>query len=85
MVQGVGLSCLVVPLTTTALNIVPRHKLADATGLNSLMRQIGGSVGLAIFPTVLSRYGVVARSALTAHMDPSRPEVQARPPLCAGS
>ncbi len=78
MVQGVGFSCLFVPLTTTALNNVPRHKLADATGLNSLMRQIGGSVGLAIFTTVLSRYGVVARSALTAHMDPSRPEVQAR-------
>jgi DHA2 family multidrug resistance protein len=78
MVQGVGFSCLFVPLTTVALSTVPRAKLADATGLNSLLRQIGGSVGLAIFATVLSRYGVVARAALSSHVTLTRPEVQAR-------
>ncbi|MEI8254463.1 MAG: DHA2 family efflux MFS transporter permease subunit [Deltaproteobacteria bacterium] len=78
MVQGVGFSCLFVPLTTTALSNIPRHKMADATGLNSLLRQIGGSIGLAIFTTILSRNMVVARAALSAHIDPSRPEVQAR-------
>jgi DHA2 family multidrug resistance protein len=78
MVQGVGFACLFVPLTTTALSNVPRHKLADATGLNSLLRQVGGSIGLAVFTTILSRDVVIARAGLAAHLDPSRPEVQAR-------
>jgi DHA2 family multidrug resistance protein len=78
VVQGIGFSCLWVPLTTVALATIPRHKLADATGSNSLLRQIGGSIGLAIFATLLSRAQDQARAGLVAHIDPGRPEVQAR-------
>ncbi len=82
VVQGIGFACLWVPLTTVALSSIPRHKLADATGSNSLVRQIGGSVGLAIFATVLTRAQYTARAGLVAHVDPGRIEVQAR--LAAG-
>ena len=68
--QGIGFACLFVPLTTVALSRIPRTKLTDATGLNSLLRQIGGSVGLAIFATLLSRYATVAKSALASHLTP---------------
>jgi DHA2 family multidrug resistance protein len=78
ILQGIALSCLWVPLTTVALSTIPRHKLADATGSNSLVRQIGGSVGLAIFATILTRYQSAARVALVAHMNPGRPEVMTR-------
>jgi DHA2 family multidrug resistance protein len=78
LIQGVGFSLLFVPLTTTALSNVPRAKLTDATGLNSLLRQIGGSVGLAVFATLLSRYQVHARAAIAAHVTPERGEVLAR-------
>lgn len=77
MVQGVGFSCLFVPLTTVALSKIPRERVADATSLNSLLRQIGGSVGIALFATTLSRYMVHARASVTSHLDPTRPEVQA--------
>ncbi len=78
LVQGVGFSFLFVPLTTVALSNVPRMRLADATGLNSLLRQVGASVGLAVFATLLSRYGVHARAAVASHLALDRPEVQAR-------
>jgi DHA2 family multidrug resistance protein len=74
MTQGVGFSCLFVPLSTVALASIPRHKMADATGLNSLFRQVGGSIGLAIGATLLTRYGDQARYALIAHLDPGRQE-----------
>ena len=77
-VQGMGFSCLFVPLTATALANVPRHKLTDATGLNSLMRQIGGSVGLAIFATLLDRYTTQAKASVGAHLVNVRPEVTER-------
>ena len=67
-----------IPLTTVALSQIPRHKMADATGLNSLIRQIGGSVGLAIFVSLLSRFSVTARHGLVAHLAAGRPEVMGR-------
>jgi len=66
--QGIGFSCLFVPLSTVALSAIPRHQMADATGLNSLLRQVGGSIGLAVAATVLTRFGSEARTALVAHV-----------------
>jgi DHA2 family multidrug resistance protein len=78
IVQGLGMSMMMVPLQTVALSNVPRERMPDATGLNSLMRQIGGSLGIAVFATILSRQGVIASAGLRAHLVAERPEVQAR-------
>jgi DHA2 family multidrug resistance protein len=84
LIQGVGFSFLFVPLTTVALSNVPRTRLADATGLNSLLRQVGASIGLAVFATLLSRYGVQARASIASHVAIDRPEVQQRLAQLAG-
>jgi MFS transporter, DHA2 family, multidrug resistance protein len=84
LVQGTGFACLFVPLTTVALSDVPRHKLADATGLNSLVRQIGGAVGLAVFATLIGNYAVVARSGINPHLTATRPEVWQRLQMMQG-
>ncbi|RKI42179.1 DHA2 family efflux MFS transporter permease subunit [Corallococcus sp. AB004] len=76
--QGVGFSLMFVPLSATALGNIPRERMADATGLNSLLRQIGGSVGLAIFTTLLSRYTVLSKASIAAHLNPERWEVASR-------
>jgi DHA2 family multidrug resistance protein len=78
IVQGIGFSCLFVPLTTVALSHVERTQLADASGLNSLVRQFGGSAGLAIYGTLLDQYAIRARDALAVHVDPHRFEVAQR-------
>ena len=76
--QGVGFSCLFVPLSTVALSAIPRHLMADATGLNSLFRQVGGSIGLAIAATLLSRFAAQSRTALVSHVTASDPAAIAR-------
>jgi MFS transporter, DHA2 family, multidrug resistance protein len=78
LLQGVGFSLLFVPLTTVALSHVARTQLTDASGLNSLVRQFGGSAGLAIYGTLLEQYTTRARAALAVHVDPYRPEVAQR-------
>jgi DHA2 family multidrug resistance protein len=78
MLQGVGMSMILVPISTRMLVTVPRHQLADATGLSSLLRQIGGSLGLALFATLLSRYGVIAGANLRSYIQATRPEVMSR-------
>jgi DHA2 family multidrug resistance protein len=78
LIQGVAFACLFIPLTTVALARIPRNRLPDATGLNSLLRQIGGSLGLAVFASLIPRYSKQAAGAIAAHLDPGRPEVAAR-------
>ena len=78
LIQGVGFSCLFIPLAAAALSRIPRHRLADAAGLNSLFRQLGGSIGLAVFATLLTRYATTARASIAVHINPLRPEVVTR-------
>lgn len=78
IIQGVAFSCLFIPLTTIALSSIPRHRLSDATGLNSLLRQTGGSIGLAVFATLMSRYATRARSALLPSVSIDRSAVVTR-------
>ena len=78
LLQGIGFSMMLVPLSTVALSRIPRHRLPDATGLNSLLRQIGGSIGLAVFASLLSRYGTQSTAAVAVHLSPDRPEVMER-------
>jgi DHA2 family multidrug resistance protein len=78
MIQGVAFSCLFIPLTTVALSSIPRHRLADATGLNSLLRQIGGSIGLAVMATLMSRFATRAHGSMLAHITTDRPAVMQR-------
>jgi DHA2 family multidrug resistance protein len=70
LIQGVAFSCLFIPLTTLALSSIPRQRMSDATGLNSLFRQVGGSAGLAIFATLLSRYATQARGSMLPNVAP---------------
>jgi DHA2 family multidrug resistance protein len=78
MIQGFGFASLFVPLTTVALARIPRYRLTDAAGLNSLLRQIGGSLGLAAFATLLPRYVTEARTSIAAHVVAGTPAVDAR-------
>ena len=78
IIQGVAFSCLFIPLTTMALSTIPRHRLSDATGLNALLRQTGGSVGLALFATLLTRFSTKARGDMLPHFSISSPAMASR-------
>jgi DHA2 family multidrug resistance protein len=56
LIQGAGMSLLFVPLTTVAMDPVPRERMGNATSLFNLMRNLGGSVGIAMTGTMLARH-----------------------------
>jgi MFS transporter, DHA2 family, multidrug resistance protein len=55
LLQGAGLSLLFVPLTTVAMDSIPRERMGNATSLFNLMRNIGGSIGIAVTGTMVAR------------------------------
>lgn len=53
--QGVGFSLVFVALSTAALGRIPKPKLTAATGLYNVVRQVCGSIGVAVAATLLAR------------------------------
>jgi DHA2 family multidrug resistance protein len=77
-VTGVGFAFLFVPLTTAALSNVARHELAGAAGVNSFVRQVGGSIGLSIFANLFTNFSHRAATGLAQNVSVLRPEVAAQ-------
>ncbi len=53
--RGIGMGLLFSPLTTVAISEIPNQKMAQASGLINVIRQVGGSFGVAVFGTILTR------------------------------
>ena len=66
--RGVGLGLIFVPLTNLALAELPMEKIPNGTGLFNLLRQLGGSVGIALSATLLSRFQAAHHAALAEHV-----------------
>jgi MFS transporter, DHA2 family, multidrug resistance protein len=62
--QGAGLALLFVPLTTVSMATIAPQRMGNATSLFNLMRNIGGSIGIALTGTYLQRHRHVVSSAL---------------------
>lgn len=78
IVRGVGLSLLFVPITTMALSTLKGKSIGEGAAFTGMMRQLGGSFGIAIITTFITRFTQTHRVNLASHLDPTRPEVQQR-------
>ena len=64
MITGFGLSFVFVPINTAAYGTLQREQIGNATGLFSLMRNIGGSIGISVATTLLTRRAAAHQNAL---------------------
>src|SRR5262249_47222801 len=76
LLQGFGLGCTFVPLNTIALANLPRHILTQGTALRSLMRNLGGSVGISILEARLTEHIQMVHSRLIEQLRPDNPLAQ---------
>ena len=53
--RGFAMGIIFTPLSNLSLLTVPREKMAQASGISNTVRQLGGSLGVAIFATMLTR------------------------------
>ncbi|HUQ82242.1 MAG TPA: DHA2 family efflux MFS transporter permease subunit [Gemmatimonadaceae bacterium] len=68
VLRGVGLGLIFVPLTNASMAELSVRQLAQGTGLYNLTRQLGGSLGIALMATLLSRFTATRHAILTEHV-----------------
>ncbi|TDH26561.1 DHA2 family efflux MFS transporter permease subunit [Segetibacter sp. 3557_3] len=78
IVRGVGLGLLFIPITTLSLSTLKGQQIGQGASFTGMMRQLGGSFGIAAISTYISRQNMVHRSALVSHLDVNDPAVQQR-------
>lgn len=72
---GIGLSQIFVPLTVGMINAVAPKDIPGTTAFFNLARQVGGSIGIALLVTILSRSSATYHEALASQMRIDRPAV----------
>ncbi len=70
ILRGVGLGLLFVPLTTLALSNLRGKDIPQGAGLTNMMRQLGGSFGVALIATFIQHRSWTHRQNLLAHVSP---------------
>ncbi len=78
VMQGFGLGFVFTPLSTVTFSTLPRQLLTQGTAIFSLMRNIGGSVGIAIVEALLAENTQVVHSRLIEHLRPDNPLAQSQ-------
>jgi DHA2 family multidrug resistance protein len=78
IIRGVSLGLIFIPLTSASMAELVPKEIAQGTGMFNLTRQLGGSLGIAIVATMLSRFTFQAKSQLTQHVVTIGTDAQAR-------
>ena len=84
VIRGVGLGLLSIPITTMALSTLKGKEIGQGAALSGMLRQLGGSFGVAIISTYLTSDVQVHRSDLLTHLNVTDPAVQERVKMIAG-
>ena len=78
IISGFAMGFIFVPLTTMAMGTLSNEQMGNASGVFNLMRNTGGSLGIAAMTTMLSRGSQIHQAALIGNINPYNPAVQQR-------
>jgi MFS transporter, DHA2 family, multidrug resistance protein len=78
ILRGFGMGMLFIPITTLSLSTLKGQQIGQGASFTGMMRQLGGSFGIAIITTFMAHQNMVHRNDLVAKMSSSTASVQQR-------
>jgi len=78
VIRGVGLGLLSIPITTLSLSTLQGREIGQGAALSGMLRQLGGSFGVALISTYLTADNQVHRNDLVSKLSIYNPDVQNR-------
>ncbi|HEV8287190.1 MAG TPA: MDR family MFS transporter [Chitinophagaceae bacterium] len=76
ILRGLGMGLLFIPITTLSLSTLKGRQIGEGAAFTGMMRQLGGSFGIAIITTYMARKNVVHRNDLVSKLDLTNPVIQ---------
>lgn len=78
IVRGAGLGLLFIPITSLSLSTLKGAQIGQGAAFTGMMRQLGGSFGVAAITTFISNQNMFYRSDLVSKLDVNSLQVQQR-------
>jgi DHA2 family multidrug resistance protein len=78
IINGIAISFIFVPLTTATMSQLGQAQIGNASGLYNLMRNMGGSLGIAFVTTMLARGAQAHQALMVGHLTPTDPAFAVR-------
>jgi DHA2 family multidrug resistance protein len=76
--RGIGMGMLFIPITALSLSTLKGQQIGQGASFTGMMRQLGGSFGIALITTFMAHQNSVHRSDLVSHLSVNDPMVQQR-------
>ena len=73
--RGVGLPLLFIPITSLSLSTLKGPEIGQGVAFTGMMRQVGGSFGVALITTFMARQNMFHRSTLVSKLSVDDPAV----------
>jgi len=78
ILRGFAMGLLFIPITTLSLSTLEGRQIGEGAAFTGMARQLGGSFGVALITTFMSRRTVLHESSLVNHLNVNDPNVQNR-------
>lgn len=69
IMRGLGLGLFMMPVTVLGMNTVPLSKISRASSLNNTIRQVSGSLGIALLSTILQNRQIYHLATNAEHIN----------------
>lgn len=76
ILRGMAMGMLFIPVTTLSLSTLKGKQIQEGAAFTGMMRQLGGSFGIAVITTLMAQKTVEHRADLVTHLDVTNPAVQ---------
>ncbi|MBS1654220.1 MAG: DHA2 family efflux MFS transporter permease subunit, partial [Bacteroidetes bacterium] len=78
IMRGIAMALLFIPVTTLSLSTLKGREIGEGAAFTGMMRQLGGSFGIAIITTFMAQQIMVHRADLVSKLDVNSYTVQSR-------
>ena len=76
IMRGFALGMLFIPITALSLSTLRGQEIGQGAAFTGMMRQLGGSFGVALITTFMARQNMIHRNNLVSRLDTNNPTVQ---------
>lgn len=75
---GMGMGFCIISLSTISVVTLKNNQMTNATGIQALLKNIGGAVGMSIVATMLSRFAQMHQFSMVGYLNPMNPAFQTK-------
>ncbi len=75
---GLGMGFCMISLSTISVVTLKNSQMTNATGIQALLKNIGGAIGMSIVATMLTRFAQVHQNSMVGYLNPLNPVFKAK-------